>query len=232
VNAPFDEPTIPPGLRRPLAAIWISFGLHAALIALVQVASPGTPEGGGTLIEARLEQVEAAPPAQPVAAAPTLAPAETETALPAIEAAPPAAPPAIEAAPPAAPPAVTQAEVPAPAGTPTASPAAISSPVDLTYYSTREVDVPPRALHDIVPGYPEAAEREARTGKVRLRLKLEADGRVSDVEVIGADPPGLFEESARAAFAAARFSPAYRGGKPVRVEMMIEVAYDLENRPE
>ena len=185
------------------------------------MASPGTPEGGGTLIEARLEQVEAAPPAQPVAAAPTLAPAETETALPAIEAAPPAVPPA-----------VTQAEVPAPAGTPTASPAAISSPVDLTYYSTREVDVPPRALHDIVPGYPEAAEREARTGKVRLRLKLEADGRVSDVEVIGADPPGLFEESARAAFAAARFSPAYRGGKPVRVEMMIEVAYDLENRPE
>lgn len=221
MNAPFDEPTIPSGLRRPLAAIWISFGLHAALIALVQVASPGTPEGGGTVIEARLEQVEAAPPAQPVAAAPTLAPAETETALPAIEAAPPAAPPA-----------VTQAEVPAPAGTPTASPAAISSPVDLTYYSTREVDVPPRALHDIVPGYPEAAEREARTGKVRLRLKLEADGRVSDVEVIGADPPGLFEESARAAFAAARFSPAYRGGKPVRVEMMIEVAYDLENRPE
>lgn len=221
MNAPFDEPTIPPGLRRPLAAIWISFGLHAALIALVQVASPGTPEGGGTVIEARLEQVEAAPPAQPVAAAPTLAPAETETALPAIEAAPPAAPPA-----------VTQAEVPAPAGTPTASPAAISSPVDLTYYSTREVDVPPRALHDIVPGYPEAAEREARTGTVRLRLKLEADGRVSDVEVIGADPPGLFEESARAAFAAARFSPAYRGGKPVRVEMMIEVAYDLENRPE
>lgn len=221
MNAPFDEPTIPPGLRRPLAAIWISFGLHAALIALVQVASPGTPEGGGTVIEARLEQVEAAPPAQPVGAAPTLAPAETETALPAIETAPPAAPPA-----------VTQAEVPAPAGTPTASPAAISSPVDLTYYSTREVDVPPRALHDIVPGYPEAAEREARTGKVRLRLKLEADGRVSDVEVIGADPPGLFEESARAAFAAARFSPAYRGGKPVRVEMMIEVAYDLENRPE
>ncbi len=221
MNAPFDEPTIPPGLRRPLAAIWISFGLHAALIALVQVASPGTPEGGGTVIEARLEQVEAAPPAQAVAAAPTLAPAETETALPAIEAAPPAVPPA-----------VTQAEVPAPAGTPTASPAAISSPVDLTYYSTREVDVPPRALHDIVPGYPEAAEREARTGTVRLRLKLEADGRVSDVEVIGADPPGLFEESARAAFAAARFSPAYRGGKPVRVEMMIEVAYDLENRPE
>lgn len=218
MNAPFDEPTIPPGLRRPLAAIWISFGLHAALIALVQVAAPGTQGGEGTVIEARLEQVEAAPP---VAATPILAPAETDTVLPATEVAPPAAPPV-----------VTESKVQAPAGTPAASPAAISSPVDLTYYSTREVDVPPRALQDIVPGYPEAAEREARTGTVRLRLKLEADGRVSDVEVIGADPPGLFEESARAAFATARFSPAYRGGKPVRVEMLVEVAYDLENHPE
>lgn len=218
MNAPFDEPTIPPGLRRPLAAIWISFGLHAALIALVQVASPGTQGGEGTVIEARLEQVEAAPP---VAAAPTLAPAEADTALPVTEAAPPAALPV-----------VNESKAQAPVGAPAASPAAISSPVDLTYYSTREVDVPPRALHDIVPGYPQAAEREARTGTVRLRLKLEVDGRVSDVEVIGADPPGLFEESARAAFAAARFSPAYRGGKPVRVEMMIEVAYDLENHPE
>ena len=67
---------------------------------------------------------------------------------------------------------------------------------------------------------------------MRLSLKLEVDGRVSEVEVINADPPGVFEESARAAFAAARFSPAYRGGKPVRVEMMIEVVYDLENHPE
>ncbi|MDP3421982.1 MAG: TonB family protein [Thiobacillus sp.] len=218
MNVPFDEPTIPCGLRRPLAAIWISFGLHAALIALVQVASPGTQGGGGTVIEARLEQVEVAPP---VAATSTLAPAEADTALPATEVVPPAAPPV-----------VTETEAPGSAGTPATSPAAISSPVDLTYYSTREVDVPPRALHDIVPDYPEAAEREALSGKVRLHLKLDVDGRVSDVEVIGADPPGLFEESARAAFAAARFSPAYRGGKPVRVQMMIEVEYGLENHPE
>lgn len=221
MNAPFDEPTIPHGLRRPLAAVWISFGLHAALIALVQVASPGTQGSGGTVIEARLEQVETAPSAQPVAAAPTLAPAEADTALPVTNSEPPPAPSV-----------VAEAEAPAPGGAPAASPAAISSLVDLTYYSTREVDALPRALHDIVPGYPEAARREARTGKVRLRLKLEADGRVIDVDVVDADPPGVFEESARAAFATARFSPAYRGGRPVRMQMVIEVVYDLENQPE
>ena len=218
MNAPFDEPTIPRGLRRPLAAVWISFGLHAALIALVQVAPPGgTQRGEGTVIEARLEPVDAAPPAAPLL--PT--PAEADAAQPAAEAFPPAPPPA-----------VTEAAPSRPDVAPAASPAAIGSAVDLTFYSTREVDVLPRALHDIVPDYPEAARREARTGKVRLRLKLEADGRVVDVEVADADPPGLFEESARAAFAAARFSPAYREGRPVRVQMRIEVRYDLENSPE
>ncbi|MFP5408888.1 MAG: TonB family protein [Gammaproteobacteria bacterium] len=221
MNAPFDEPTIPRGLRRPLTAIWISFGLHAALIALVQVAAPGTPGGGETVIEARLESVDAAPAVQPVALAPTMAPAEPDATLPVTEAVPPAAPPV-----------VPEMQPPVPAGTAAAAPAAIHSPVDLTYYSTREVDVPPRALHDIVPAYPDAARREALTGKVRLRLKLEADGRVSDVEVVDAEPPGLFEDSARATFAAARFSPAYRAGRPVRMQMVIEVVYDLENSSE
>lgn len=222
MNAPFDEPTIPPGLRRPLAAVWISFGLHAALIALVQVASPGASGTGESVIEARLEQVEAAPPAEPAMTAPTLAPSEADSALPAIE---------IEASP-AAPPAVPENVAGAPAEAPSPPVAAITSPVDLAYYSTREVDVPPRAMRDIVPVYPEDADRDGLSGTVRLQLKLEADGRVSEVEVIGADPPGLFEASARAAFAEARFTPAYRGGKPVRVQMLIEVAYDWKGRPE
>lgn len=222
MNAPFDEPTIPPGLRRPLAAVWISFGLHAALIALVQVTSPGASGTGGSVIEARLEQAEFAPPAEPAPTAPLLAPSEAESALPAIE---------TESSP-AASPAVPKNLAGAPVEAPSPPRAAITSPVDLAYYSTREVDVPPRAIRDIVPVYPEDADRDGLSGTVRLQLKLEADGRVSEVEVIGADPPGLFEASARAAFADARFTPAYRGGKPVRVQMLIEVAYDWEGRPD
>ena len=40
LNPPIDEPAIPPRVQRPLAAVWISLGLHAAVIALVQVAPP------------------------------------------------------------------------------------------------------------------------------------------------------------------------------------------------
>ncbi len=200
-----SEPSIPPRLHRPLAALWISLGLHAALIALVQVAPPAAP-GGGHTIEARLVDAPSAP-------APA-APAETGPALP-----------------------VEAAEPPVPARaqpTPTAEPiapepeagSALHSPVDLTFYPARELDVQPRALGSIEPDYPPDAYTQRLSGKVRLHLKLEADGRVSAVEVVGADPPGVFDESAVRAFRAARFSPAQKDGRAVRALLLIEVEYD------
>ena len=41
---------------------------------------------------------------------------------------------------------------------------------------------------------PEEADRQRLSGKVRLRLRLEADGRVSDVDVVSATPAEQFEE--------------------------------------
>ena len=59
MSASFDEPSIPPRLRRPLAALWISLGLHAAVIALVQVVPPAGVSVEAPVIEVRL----VAPPA-------------------------------------------------------------------------------------------------------------------------------------------------------------------------
>jgi protein TonB len=239
VSASFDEPAIPPRLQRPLAAAWISLGLHAALIALVQVAPPGATDRAESVIEARLVPTHAAPPAAdtpPVAAAdapedapqavPVLAPSTTAEALPVAE---PLAPPPARPAPPAAPP---QPADPAPAAAPPAAApaAAITSSVDLTYYDARDVDVHPRALREIVPDYPADADRQRLSGKVRLQLKLEADGRVSDIEIVHADPPEVFDESVLKAFRNARFAPAQKNGHPVRALVLIEVVYDWEGR--
>jgi len=242
VNAPFDEPAIPPRLQRPLAAVWISLGLHAALIALVQLAPPSAVSLDGPVIEARLESPHAALPAvdapdDPVQEPPRLAPSEAAEALPVAEpVAPPVplAPTAAEVQPAA--PAAPAAPQPDPAPSPPAASApmpgvTISSPGDLTYYGARDVDVHPRALREIVPDYPVAADRQRLSGKVRLQLKLEADGRVSDVEVVSAAPPGMFEDSALKAFRDVRFAPAQKGGRPVRALVLIEVEYDWEGRP-
>ena len=249
VSASIDEPTIPPALRRPLTAAWISLGLHAALIALVQVAPPASMSVGETVIEARLVSKQAAtpapetPPLVPEVAAPEappqkvplLAPVETAEALPVAE---PVAPPATQPAAPAASPptvAVPAAPQPAPASVPQAASApapaaAITSSVDLTYYSARDVDVHPRALREIVPDYPADADRKRLSGKVRLQVKLEADGRVSDIDVVNASPPDLFDESAVKAFRDVRFAPAQKNGRPVRALVLIEVVYDWEGQ--
>jgi periplasmic protein TonB len=252
VSADLDEPAIPPRLRRPLAALWISLGVHAALIALVQVAPPTSLELGEAVIEARLVPAHAAPAAAetpPVPAAdppddtpeetpdkppvPLLVPSETAV-LPAAEQA--AEPPAEAAEPespaPASLPAESPAEPPS-AAVPAAAPApvaALTTAVDLTFYSVRDLDVQPRALREIVPDYPDEADRQRLSGKVRLQLKLEADGRISEIDVVSATPPGVFDGSAIKAFRDARFAPAQKNGRPVRARVVIEVLYDWEGR--
>jgi len=230
VNDPFDEPTIPPRVQRPLAAVWISLGLHAAVIALVQVAPPAAVGLDGPVIEARLVSPHAAAPAAETPddasdVTPLLAPSESAEALPVPKMVSPPEPvqPAVTAQPAAAPSEPLAAPAPA-------SPVAIVSAVDLTYYSARDVDVHPRALRTITPDYPEDADPQRVSGTVRLQLKIEADGRVSDVEIVHADPPELFNESAIRAFRDARFAPAQRSGRPVRAQVLIEVVYDWEGR--
>jgi protein TonB len=252
---------MPSRLRRLLAALWISLGVHLAVIALVQVAPPAAMPADESVIEARLvprqenPPVEAdKPPAPEVAIAveppqevAVPAPGEVAEALPIAPIAPPPAPPPLKAEPAA--PAVRPADrasanppaEPAPSSPPepaAASPAAlapaplatITSSVDLTYYSAREVDVHPRALREIVPEYPAMADHQRQSGNVRLKLKLEADGRISDIEVVSASPPDLFEESALNAFRDVRFAPAQKNGRPVRALVLIEVVYDWEGR--
>jgi protein TonB len=239
---------LPPRLRRPLAAAWISLGLHAALLALVQVAPPSSPGSGDQVIEARLVPAHAAPVAAEAptptggVATPAAAPADKPQLAPSMvaEAVPVAAPlstappapvesPIAAAARPAEPASATQ-----PASAPPAasdSPMAITSAVDLAYYSVRDLDVQPRALREIVPEYPYDADRQHLSGQVRVQLKLEADGRVSDLEVVSASPPGVFESSTLKALRTARFAPARKDGRPVRARMVITVEYDWEGRP-
>ena len=81
-----------------------------------------------------------------------------------------------------------------------------------------------------MPVYPDEADRQGVSGKVRLQLKLETDGRVSGIEVLSATPPGVFDESALQAFREARFSPAQKNGRPVRALVQIEVVYDWEGQ--
>jgi protein TonB len=86
----------------------------------------------------------------------------------------------------------------------------------------------PRCIRCDDPIYP-TSEAPSRGGKVVvLRLVVEADGRVSNIQVIKA-PSQAFADSAVDAMRKARFKPA-RGpdGNPVRVLVNYEITFILE----
>ncbi|MFH2211311.1 MAG: TonB family protein [Pseudomonadota bacterium] len=98
---------------------------------------------------------------------------------------------------------------------------------DPTYYPALEVDVHPTALKIIQPIYPDEAASANVTGSVVLVLLLDESGKVQELSVEEANPAGMFEQSALAAFRNARFSPAQRNGRVVKSRMRIKVTYEL-----
>lgn len=235
-----DEQVIPPRLRRPLAALWFSLSVHAALIALVQVAPPESTRLAGPVMEARLVSTRAVGTPPPAVAAddirktvPQFAAGEAAGSLPVAETVTPSSVepyPPDDASRPDVPPAEAQPAPVSPAASAPSPAVAVASAVDLGFYSARDLDVQPRALREIVPDYPADADRQRLSGRVRLQLQLEADGRVIDAEVVSATPAEVFDESAIKALREARFAPAQRNGRPVRARVTIEVVYDWEGR--
>ena len=72
----------------------------------------------------------------------------------------------------------------------------------------------PVLLEDAPAEYPEAARAQGLSGKVVLRLTIDASGRVIETELL--EPAGHgFDEAARAAALALRFEPARRNGEPI-----------------
>lgn len=182
---------------------------------------------------ARAERVAAAPQApapEPPSAAPArpAPPTPTVAASPAPIAQPAAASPPVAAAPPAerpvtpAPPAAAAASEPALArqedvpATPDPAPAAPAEPA-------APVVAAPKLLSSSAPRYPTRALRAKIEGWVALRMRVEPDGRVDDVEVIASEPEGIFDREAVSAAKRWRFEAS---GQSHSVERRVDFSLD------
>lgn len=77
----------------------------------------------------------------------------------------------------------------------------------------------PRLLERAHATYPEGAKAERLEATVLLRILVDAEGRVTEVEVL--EPAGHgFDEAAREAALRSRFHPAHRNGKPVAARVL------------
>ena len=93
--------------------------------------------------------------------------------------------------------------------------------------TTDAVDDPPRPQRTVAPTYPARARKKGTTGEVRLSLLVGVDGRVRDVRVLSADPPGVFDDAAIAAVKQWTYTPATYEGQPVATRVTQPVVFDL-----
>ncbi len=85
---------------------------------------------------------------------------------------------------------------------------------------------PPRVLYQADPEFSEAARSQRISGNSQIYLVVEADGTPDHLRV--ARPAGMgLDEKALEAVSKYRFAPATRDGQPVRVEMYVEVNFQI-----
>lgn len=118
----------------------------------------------------------------------------------------------------------------APAGTPCALPGVVpgtppmvppQSPVDVRY-----VEVPPQLIGHPPLRYPDLLRQAGVEGRVVLEAVLDTTGRVEPATLrVSSGAHALFEAEARAVALASRYRPARVSGRPVRVRILLPVAF-------
>lgn len=76
------------------------------------------------------------------------------------------------------------------------------------------------------PHYPEEAARQYIGGKVVLRVTVDADGSVADVQVEESTPAGVFDAPAIEAARQWKFEPATRNGSPVGGQVLVPITFE------
>lgn len=199
----------------PVLALWISLGLHGALIALVKIVPPREGNAIHT-IEARLMPVshmrdvplylpDLKSPALGDVLAYALQPAPLDPVQQPLSTQPTQTSP------------IPQIEMPL--------------AVDLHYYNARELDVMPNG------SIPEPGLPARLSGRIKYQIKIEEDGRVSDVDVLSVELMGDADSVAltntKALLRATRFTPAMKNGRPVRAMVVYELVIEpvIPTRP-
>jgi protein TonB len=98
-------------------------------------------------------------------------------------------------------------------------------------FSSDQLDQPLTAVSRMPPFYPLGARRASVEGWVEIEFLVNTEGRVEDIRIIKAQPPGVFEESVRQAVAGWRFQPGTVMGEPVRTLVSTTVRFRLEDNP-
>jgi protein TonB len=85
-----------------------------------------------------------------------------------------------------------------------------------------------RPVAAVPPPYPREAALQGLEGWVRVAIEIDAAGRVRDVEVLEADPRGVFDQAAVQAVRRWTWKPAIIDGKPTAQRVVQELTFELD----
>lgn len=79
------------------------------------------------------------------------------------------------------------------------------------------------------PSFPRSAFEQRQTGVVTLRVEVDAQGRPTEVKVISATNPGVFDAVSIAAARSWTYRPALKNGKPVAAAVKIPITFAMDD---
>jgi TonB family protein len=118
------------------------------------------------------------------------------------------------------------------AGADAAGTAALERDMQTAQESARRVNevVSARSLRqtrNADPEYPALARERGTSGWVDVEFTVRSDGTVSDITVAGAEPAGVFEQSALSAVRKWRYEPILRNGQPVDQRAKLRIRFAI-----
>ncbi len=96
-------------------------------------------------------------------------------------------------------------------------------------YASAALDQPLRPIAQTPFIYPLRAKRQGTEGWVKVALQVGIGGEVETVEVLEAEPAGVFDHSVTRGIRQWRFSPATVMGERVRARVVTTIRFELED---
>lgn len=104
---------------------------------------------------------------------------------------------------------------------------ALNAPDLRNAFGVDEIDGPLTAIANIPPVYPMRASRMGIEGSVTIRFLVNESGLVDNIEIINAEPPGMFEKSVYNCASKWRFKPGTIEGIPVNTWAEKTIHFEL-----
>jgi len=85
----------------------------------------------------------------------------------------------------------------------------------------------PSFIHQAVPVYPAIARRLGKEGRVLLKLLIDADGKLKNIEVIEAAGYG-FTEASLEAVKKSTYAPGFQNGEKIAMRVLLPISFRLQ----